>query len=66
MGISLLDDLNVAEVVSSEKLVRVLPGWRAQEHAIYLVHPAQRFSSPKLKAFIETTTRIIKGAGSSS
>ena len=40
------------EEVRQEKIVNVLPQWRGRSAALFFVYPAQRFVSPKVRAFI--------------
>ncbi len=62
MGIALLDKMNSAEDVRTGKLVRVLPNWNMQEYPIYLVYPAHKFVSQKLREFMSITTEILQAA----
>ena len=38
--------------MANKKVVQVLPDWTTAEIPVYLVYPAQRYSSSKLKEFI--------------
>ena len=52
-GIAVLPTLVVRRDVEEGRLVPVLKDYVAFEAAIYLVHPASRFPSPKVRAFRE-------------
>ena len=57
-GIALLPSFLCAEEVKERKLVSVLPNWRGESVSISLVYPAQRFVSPKIRAFIATAQEV--------
>jgi DNA-binding transcriptional LysR family regulator len=46
----------------SGKLVRLLPEWHWSGGSLQLVYPAQKFVSPKVRAFVEVATEELKGA----
>lgn len=51
-GVAQLPDFMARESQASGKLVRVLPEWHSARDPYFVVYPAQRFLSPKLKAFL--------------
>jgi DNA-binding transcriptional LysR family regulator len=51
-GIALMPRALCKQDLLAKKVVRVLPEWATAEMPIYLVYPAQRYSSSKLKEFI--------------
>jgi DNA-binding transcriptional LysR family regulator len=57
-GIALLPSFLCAEEVKERKLVSVLPNWRGESVSISLVYPAQRFVSPKIRAFIAAAEEL--------
>lgn len=52
-GISVLDNLSVAEAVSKKNLVRVLPDWSIAKGGIYAVLPPGRHAPASVRAFID-------------
>ena len=52
-GIGLLPNYPSETEEKSGKLVRILPKWSWGSDALSLVYPAQKFVSPKLRAFVE-------------
>lgn len=61
-GIALLDSLNAESDVESGKLIRVLPDWKAETHALYLVYPPHKYSSKKHRVFMDTVIASLKKA----
>ena len=57
-GIALLPSFLCAEEVKERKLVSVLPNWRGDSVTISVVYPAQRFVSPKIRAFITAAEEL--------
>ena len=57
-GIALLPSFLCAEEVKERKLVAVLPNWRGESVSISVVYPAQRFVSPKIRAFITAAEEL--------
>jgi len=51
-GIVYLPSFMCAEEVKQSRLHRVLPDWHGAATTFSLVYPAQRFVSPKVRAFI--------------
>lgn len=58
-GIGLLPSYICQDDIQAGKLVRVLPKWRYRADPIHLVYPQQRFVSAKLRAFLDTATRVL-------
>jgi DNA-binding transcriptional LysR family regulator len=59
-GVGFLPNLICEEEARRGEIVNVLPQWRGRSAALYFVYPAQRFVSPKVRAFItvaEQTSR---------
>jgi DNA-binding transcriptional LysR family regulator len=52
LGIALLPDF-LARTANESKLIQVLPDWHWDGGRFWLVHPAQRFIAPKVRAFLE-------------
>jgi DNA-binding transcriptional LysR family regulator len=57
-GIALLPSFLCAEEAKERKLVAVLPDWRGESVSISIVYPAQRFVSPKIRAFITAAEEL--------
>jgi DNA-binding transcriptional LysR family regulator len=57
-GIALLPSFLCTEEIKEQKLVAVLPNWRGDSVSISVVYPAQRFVSPKIRAFIATAEEL--------
>jgi len=57
-GIALLPSFLCAEEAKERKLVSVLPNWRGDSVTISVVYPAQRFVSPKIRAFITAAQEL--------
>ena len=57
-GIALLPNFLCKEEVKERKLVSVLPNWRGDSVTISVVYPAQRFVSPKIRAFITAAEEV--------
>jgi DNA-binding transcriptional LysR family regulator len=53
MGVALLPDFTVGEAIRSGKLKRILEDYPIEPHDLYLVYPANRHQSPKLRAFMD-------------
>jgi DNA-binding transcriptional LysR family regulator len=58
-GIACLPSFLCAEEAKQNKLVRVLPQWHGDRVTLSLVYPAQRFVSPKVRAFIAVAEKIL-------
>jgi len=61
MGIALLPDFTVGEDVRSGKLKRILENYPVEPHDLYLVYPANRHQSPKLRAFMDMAAQHLSG-----
>ena len=59
-GIVYLPSFMCAEEVKQSRLQRVLPDWHGTATIFSLVYPAQRFVSPKVRAFIAVAERVLK------
>jgi DNA-binding transcriptional LysR family regulator len=59
-GIALLPTFICGSDANKNKLVRVLPEWRSDVRPLSFVYPAQRFTNPKLQAFISIAFDILK------
>ena len=57
-GIALLPSFICTEEIKERKLVSVLPSWRGDSVTISVVYPAQRFVSPKIRAFIAAAEEL--------
>jgi len=57
-GIALLPSFLCTEEIKEQKLVAVLPNWRGDSVSISVVYPAQRFVSPKIRAFITAAEEL--------
>lgn len=61
-GIAFLPDFTVGDLIHEGKLRRILTDFPVDDHDLYVVFPANRHQSPKLRAFIEVATRHLRGA----
>jgi DNA-binding transcriptional LysR family regulator len=59
-GIAILPDYICENDVSENKLVKVLPEWALQGGNFSLVYPAQKFVTPKVRAFIGVAEEFFK------
>lgn len=59
-GIALLPTFICETETKKNKLVRILPEWRSDVRPVSFVYPPQKFVNPKLKAFIEIASDILK------
>jgi len=59
-GIALLPTFICADEMKKKQLVRILPDWRSDVRNISFVYPAHKFVSPKLSAFINLASDMIK------
>jgi DNA-binding transcriptional LysR family regulator len=59
-GMAFLPSFLCAEEIKQDQLVRVLPQWRGDRVTVSLVYPAQRFVSPKVRAFIAVAEEFLK------
>ncbi len=61
MGIALLPDFTVGEEIRRGKLKRILENYPVEPHDLYLVYPANRHQSPKLRAFMDMAAQHLSG-----
>jgi DNA-binding transcriptional LysR family regulator len=59
-GITFLPSFLCAEQEKENKLARVLPDWRGEAVTVSLVYPAQRFVSPKVRAFVALAEKMLR------
>lgn len=59
-GIVYLPSFMCAEEAKQNRLQRVLPDWHGAAVTFSLVYPAQRFVSPKVRAFIAVAEEMLK------
>jgi len=63
-GIGIFPGFICEEEVARGKLIPVLPKWRLGSGHFSLVYPAQKYVSPKIRAFIETACEITSQSAS--
>ena len=61
VGIALLPDFTVGESIKAGRLKRVLESYPVEPHDLYVVYPANRHQSPKLRAFLEVASQHLSG-----
>jgi DNA-binding transcriptional LysR family regulator len=59
-GIALMPGFFCGAEVKSKQLVRLLPEWKAVQAPIHFVHPAQRFVTPTLSAFMNMAGEALR------
>lgn len=59
-GIALLPSFLCESDVKTKKLLPILQGWASEVAPLYFVYPAQKYVSPVIRAFIETSSDILK------
>jgi DNA-binding transcriptional LysR family regulator len=59
-GIALLPSYICRNEIRSAKLVRILPEWRGRVDALHLVYPGQKFVAPKVRAFVDMASVVLK------
>ena len=59
-GITLLPTFLCLPEVKAGKLVRILKKWRTGERPVHIVYPSQKHVSPKIRAFIDLASTILK------
>jgi DNA-binding transcriptional LysR family regulator len=62
LGIASLPDFTVGEQIGQGKLRRILTEYPVEDHDLYVVFPANRHQSPKLRVFMEVAARHLRGA----
>lgn len=58
-GIAFLPDFTVGEDIRAGRLKPVLENYQAEPHDLYLVYPANRHQSPKLRAFMDMAAQHL-------
>jgi len=53
LGITLTPELFVNKELASGELIRLLPSWQADKHALYAVYPYHKEQSQKIRTFID-------------
>ena len=61
MGVALLPDFTVGESIRSGRLKRILETHSVEPHDLYVVYPANRHQSPKLRAFMDMAAQHLSG-----
>jgi DNA-binding transcriptional LysR family regulator len=61
-GIAFLPDFTVGDLIREGKLRRILTDFPVDDHDLYLVYPANRHQSPKLRAFMDVATAHLRDA----
>jgi DNA-binding transcriptional LysR family regulator len=61
MGVALLPDFTVGEDIRAGRLKRILETYQTEPHDLYLVYPANRHQSPKLRAFMDMAAQHLAG-----
>jgi DNA-binding transcriptional LysR family regulator len=61
LGIALLPDFTVGEDIRGGRLKRILEAYPVEPHDLYVVYPANRHQSPKLRAFMDVATQHLSG-----
>lgn len=59
-GVALLPTFDCRFETKERRLVQVLSGWQSVSRQIHLVHLPQKYPSPKLRAFIDVASEIIR------
>jgi DNA-binding transcriptional LysR family regulator len=59
-GIALMPTFTCGPEIKKNKLIRVLPDWRSDVRPLSFVYPAQKFTNPKLQAFMGIAFDILK------
>jgi DNA-binding transcriptional LysR family regulator len=59
-GIALLPSYICHAEIRSAKLIRILPEWRGRVDPVHLVYPGQKFVAPKLRAFVDMASGVLK------
>ncbi len=60
MGVSILPTFLCFNEVKNGKLVRILKNWQTDVRPVHFIYPSQKFVTPKIKAFIEVASSILK------
>ncbi|MFS4460515.1 LysR substrate-binding domain-containing protein [Bdellovibrio sp. HCB2-146] len=59
-GVALLPTFLCETEIRKSKLVRILPEWRSDIRPVSFLYPPQKFVNPKLKAFIDLASEMLK------
>ncbi|KFL37357.1 LysR family transcriptional regulator [Arenimonas donghaensis] len=62
LGLALLPKIYAADALASGRLVRVLPDWSGEPHALYGVYPQHREASLKIRSLLDFLAGAIKEA----
>lgn len=62
LGLALLPKIYAMDALASGRLVRVLPEWRGERHALYGVYPAHREGSLKVRYLLDFLIEAIDTA----
>lgn len=60
LGIALIPTFLCTNDTKAGKLVRILDSWRTELRPVHFIYPSQKFVSPKIKAFIEIASDLLK------
>jgi DNA-binding transcriptional LysR family regulator len=60
-GLSLIPRAYVAEDLANGRLVQLLQGWTTPDVTVYALYPSRRHLPPKVRAFIEFATGVLRG-----
>lgn len=60
VGVALLPTFLCSDEVKSGKLIRILGNWKSNIRPVHFVYPAQKFVTPKLRAFIDVANDVVK------
>ncbi len=59
LGLALIPTFLIGEEIADKSLVVVFKDWYAKGDAVHLVFPGQKFLSPKMRAFIDYTSKHL-------
>jgi DNA-binding transcriptional LysR family regulator len=59
LGIALLPEIHARQALASQRLLRVLPAWRAPASIVHVVFPNRRGMAPATRAFIEHVAKHL-------
>jgi len=59
MGIAMMPNFLIENELKDKSLRQLFPEWQSQGTCVHLVFPGQKFLSPKLRAFIDYTTKKL-------
>ncbi|WP_085909263.1 LysR family transcriptional regulator [Kiloniella majae] len=58
LGVILAPEILVHDELEAGKLIRLLPAWKADAHALYAVYPYHRETSHKIRTFIDFLAKL--------